>query len=209
MQRRPWSVFRKPQFFHTFSVILILSNYRKCTGKSRFSKNWSWTSLHSRFRVLTVLFLWSYSFQRERIKYMNSGRNRRLWNIKYKSSNFPPSCPDYPCCNNERELLNTETPNKSPITCSKVLVVNNLKAVRTCCIGVSSRSVLANRRVLSKAKTRSKIFVIVFLQRVTSVPKEPTDECVQLFQERLSEKVCTPQPRKVIWDMINTPFLTL
>ena len=81
VQRHPWLVFRKPQFFHTFSVIFILSNYRKCTGKSRFSKNWSWTSLHSRFRVLTVLFLWSYSFQRERIKYMNSGRNRRLWII--------------------------------------------------------------------------------------------------------------------------------
>ena len=27
---RTWSVFRKPQFFHTFSVIFILSNYRKC-----------------------------------------------------------------------------------------------------------------------------------------------------------------------------------
>ena len=35
MQRSPRSVFRKPLFFHTFSVILILSNYRKCMGKSR------------------------------------------------------------------------------------------------------------------------------------------------------------------------------
>ena len=49
VQRSPWSVFRKPQFFHTFSVILILSNYRKCMGKPRFSKNWSRTSLRSRF----------------------------------------------------------------------------------------------------------------------------------------------------------------
>ena len=56
VQRSPWSVFRKPQFFHTFSVILILSNYRKCMGKSRFSKMWSRTSLHSRF---SVLFLWT------------------------------------------------------------------------------------------------------------------------------------------------------
>ena len=56
VQRYPWSVFRKPQFFHTFSVILMLSNYRKCMGKSRFSKNWSQTSLHSRF---IVLFLWT------------------------------------------------------------------------------------------------------------------------------------------------------
>ena len=32
---------------------------------------------------------------------------------------------------------------------------------------------------------------------------------IQLFWERLSEEMCTRQPRKVIWDMINTLFLTL
>ena len=88
---------------HTFSVILILSNYRKCMGKSRFSKIWSRTSLHSRF---SVLFLWTrkllFSNTKHQMKYMNSGRNSGLWN---KSSNFPPSCPDYPWCNYERELL--------------------------------------------------------------------------------------------------------
>ena len=57
VQRSPWSVFRKPQFFHTFSVILILSNYRKCMGKPRSCKNWSQTSLRSRF---SVLFLWTH-----------------------------------------------------------------------------------------------------------------------------------------------------
>ena len=31
---------------------------------------------------------------------------------------------------------------------------------------------------------------------------------IQLFREGLSEKMCTRQPRKVIWDMINTLFLT-
>ena len=31
---------------------------------------------------------------------------------------------------------------------------------------------------------------------------------IQLFRERLSEKMCTREPRKVIWDMINTLFLT-
>ena len=31
---------------------------------------------------------------------------------------------------------------------------------------------------------------------------------IQLFRERLSEKMCTRQSRKVIWDMINTLFLT-
>ena len=56
MHRSPWSVFRKPQFFHTFSVILILSNYRKCMGKPKFSKNRSRTPLHSRF---SALFVWT------------------------------------------------------------------------------------------------------------------------------------------------------
>ena len=34
-------------------------------------------------------------------------------------------------------------------------------------------------------------------------------KCIQLFRERLSEKMCTRQSRKVIWDMLNTLFLTL
>ena len=32
---------------------------------------------------------------------------------------------------------------------------------------------------------------------------------IQLFRERLSEKMCIRQSRKVIWDMFNTLFLTL
>ena len=31
---------------------------------------------------------------------------------------------------------------------------------------------------------------------------------IQLFQERLSEEMRTRQSRKVIWDMINTLFVT-
>ena len=31
---------------------------------------------------------------------------------------------------------------------------------------------------------------------------------IQLFRERLLEKMCMRQSRKVIWDMINTLFLT-
>ena len=34
-------------------------------------------------------------------------------------------------------------------------------------------------------------------------------ENIQLFRERLSEKMCTRQSRRVMWDMINTLFLTL
>ena len=33
------SVIKNLNFFHTFSVILIPSNYRKCMGKSNFSRN--------------------------------------------------------------------------------------------------------------------------------------------------------------------------
>ena len=32
---------------------------------------------------------------------------------------------------------------------------------------------------------------------------------IQLFRERLSEKMCTQQSRKVTWDMINTLFLMI
>ena len=32
--------------------------------------------------------------------------------------------------------------------------------------------------------------------------------CIQLFREKLSEKMCTRQSRKVIWDMIDILFLT-
>ena len=32
---------------------------------------------------------------------------------------------------------------------------------------------------------------------------------IQLFRERLSEKMCTRQSRRVTWDMFNTLFLTL
>ena len=56
VQRSPRSVFRKPWFSHTFSVIRQYENYRKCMEKLRFSKNWSRTSLHSRFGVF---FLWT------------------------------------------------------------------------------------------------------------------------------------------------------
>ena len=69
---------RKPQFFHTFSIILILSNYRKCMGKSRFSKNWSRTSLHSRF---SVLFLWTR-------KLLFSKRKHRIYEFRKKQRGF-------------------------------------------------------------------------------------------------------------------------
>ena len=99
VQRSPWSVFRKPQLFHTFSVILILSNYRKCMGISRFSKNWPRTSLHPRFKVwLLETRIQSYSFQRETIKYMSYMNSRRmswLW-IPRQIFEFPEILPWLP-----------------------------------------------------------------------------------------------------------------
>ena len=35
-------------------------------------------------------------------------------------------------------------------------------------------------------------------------PNQESGRHIQLFRERLSEKVCTRQSRKVIWDVINT-----
>ena len=41
------------------------------------------------------------------------------------------------------------------------------------------------------------------------VKKTLSPSIIQLFRERLSEKLCMRQSRKVIWDIINTPFLAL
>ena len=41
---------------------------------------------------------------------------------------------------------------------------------------------------------------------VESLTRKPD---IQLFRERLLEKICTRQSRKVLWDMINTLFLAL
>ena len=45
--------------------------------------------------------------------------------------------------------------------------------------------------------------------RLLSSPVVAYFHNIQLFRERLSEKLCTGQSRKVIWDMINALFLTL
>ena len=67
------SVFRKAQFFHTFSVNLILLIYRKCMG---FQKN-DHGLLCTPDLVYCFFEFVSYYFQRESIKCMNSGRNSR------------------------------------------------------------------------------------------------------------------------------------
>ena len=36
-----------------------------------------------------------------------------------------------------------------------------------------------------------------------------TERRIQVFREMFSEKMCAQQSRKVIWDVINTLFLTL
>ena len=47
-------------------------------------------------------------------------------------------------------------------------------------------------------------------QKKKKVPwSQVTSKVKNKFRERLSEKMCTRQSRKVIWDMFNTLFLTL
>ena len=54
----------------------------------------------------------------------------------------------------------------------------------------------------------TKIFSSQILIIRTSYKQPPLMSLrVQLFWERLSEKMCAQQSRKVIWDMINTLFL--
>ena len=106
MQRSPWSVFRKPQFFHTFSVILILSNYKIVWQYQGFLKTDHGILCTPDLRY-GFFELVSYSFQRESIKYMSYMNSGRIagFEFQYKSLNFPPSCPDYPWCNYDCEFL--------------------------------------------------------------------------------------------------------
>ena len=115
-QRSPWSVFRKPHFFYTFFVILILSNYRKWMGK-----NWSLTSLHSSF---SVSFLWTRKLRLFKEKASNMWIQEEIagFEFQYKSSNFPPSCPDYPWCNYESELLSINLSNGAPLRDGNICV---------------------------------------------------------------------------------------
>ena len=48
------------------------------------------------------IHLISYTFQRERGKYIWIQEDQAGFEFQYKSLNFPPSCPDYPWCNYER-----------------------------------------------------------------------------------------------------------
>ena len=58
-------------------------------------------------------------------------------------------------------------------------------------------------------KEKERVSGKVFNQRfVNSCLANSPSVYIQLFRERLSEKMCTRQSRKAIWDMINTLFLT-
>ena len=93
VQRSPWSVFRKPWFSHTFSVIRQYQNYNVW-------KNWGFLNTdHGRLCTPDLVYcffeLVSYSFQRESIKYMNSGRISWLW-IPIQIFEFPTILPWLP-----------------------------------------------------------------------------------------------------------------
>ena len=54
----------------------------------------------------------------------------------------------------------------------------------------------------------SAIFSVQFLGQEIIGPDAYKLICIQLFWERLLEKMCTQQSQKVIWDVIDTLFLT-
>ena len=54
VRRSPLLLFRKPEFFHTFSVIGQQKNYRKCFEDVEFSKKRQRTALHPTFSVLSL-----------------------------------------------------------------------------------------------------------------------------------------------------------
>ena len=76
------------------------------------------------------------------------------------------------------------------------------------------------RNAQAARRIKRPIGIRQFKQILTSPPPHPRSSSragakffaslsIQLFRERLSEKMCTRQSRKVIWDMINTLFPTL
>ena len=75
-QRISWSVFRKPQFFHTFSVISDTVELQKMYGKGFLKTDHG--LIYTRDLVYCFFELVRYSFQRESIRYMNSERNSWL-----------------------------------------------------------------------------------------------------------------------------------
>ena len=73
-----------------------------------------------------------------------------------------------------------------------------------------------SRRVSSLLKIHDRSLKIIVVNKTSTKKTEETLSTrtsetasidVQLFRERLSEKMCKRQSRKVVWDMINTPFL--
>ena len=75
VQRSPWSIFRKPQFFHTFSVILIHCRITEDVWEYQGFLKADQGLLCTPYLRNSVFELLGYSFQRESIKYMN------LWRI--------------------------------------------------------------------------------------------------------------------------------
>ena len=72
----------------------------------------------------------------------------------------------------------------------------------------SVKHVLKSERSEPQCMWRSTCFAWMDLNHIiNSCRKKMID--IQLFRERLSEKMCMRQSQKVIWDIINTPFLTL
>ena len=66
----------------------------------------------------------------------------------------------------------------------------------------------SNINIAAKKLLNTEIVYLVLQSKVAD-QFPPGSIFIQLFQKRLSEKMCMRQSRKVIWDMINTQLLTL
>ena len=67
--RSPLSLLRKFDFFHSFCVIFVLLDYKKCMEELSFSKKEQRAAICTPNLVCSFFKLISYIFQRERDKY--------------------------------------------------------------------------------------------------------------------------------------------
>ena len=84
---------------HTFTVILCLWKYRKCMAETLFNKIISSIAILSKF-ILPHLLFWK--IKNPKLHIMNTFHR---FELLYKPLNFSPSCPDYPWCTQERDLV--------------------------------------------------------------------------------------------------------
>ena len=87
--------------------------------------------------------------------------------------------------------------------------LGHLKARANGCKMLSKKNVACCMPLLHVRRLSAMCSVARLFLRVAYVESLFKEQGIQLFRERLAEKMCTRQTRKVIRDIINTLFLTL